>query len=133
MVSKQQLRGLSGRKAIIALTDGEDEGSQRTLKEAAQSAQEADAIFFGIDPKDQAGVGMYNLRDLSSQTGGSAYHIDSHTTLDVALRAIEDQLRNQYAIGFVPPGDSKKGTFHKIQVRVNKPDYKILVRNGYFR
>ncbi len=133
MVSQEQLRQLPGRKAIIALTDGEDEGSQRTLKEAARSTQEADAIFFGINPKDQAGVGMYNLKDLSSQTGGMAFHIDSHTTLDVALRAIEEQLRNQYAIGYAPPADSKKGTFHKIQVLVKRPGLKVLVRNGYFR
>lgn len=133
MVSTEQLRRLSGRKAIIALTDGEDEGSKRTLKEAVRATQEADAIFFGIDPKDQVGVGMYNLNELSSQTGGSAFHIDKHTTLDAALRAIEEQLRNQYAIGYAPPDSSKKGTFHKVQVRVNKPGFKVRVRNGYFR
>ncbi len=133
MASTEQLSHLPGRKAIIALTDGEDEGSQRTLKEAARSAQQADAIFFGIDPKDPAGIGMYNLKELSSQTGGSAFHIDKYTSLDAALRAIEEQLRNQYAIGYAPPDGSNKGTFHRIQVRVNKPGFKILVRDGYFR
>jgi VWFA-related protein len=133
MVSTQQLRQLPGRKAIIALTDGQDEGSERTLKEAVRSALAADAILFGIDPKDQAGVGMDILKELSSQTGGSAFHIDKHTTLDAALRAIEEQLRNQYAIGYAPPENSKKGTFHKVEVRVNKPGLTVRVRSGYFR
>lgn len=133
MVSTQQLRPLPGRKAIIALTDGKDEGSKRTLKEAVRSTLAADAIFFGIDPKDKLGDRMDILKELSSQTGGSAFHIDNHTTLDAALRAIEEQLRNQYAIGYAPPENSKKGTFHKVEVRVNKPGFTVRARNGYFR
>ena len=133
LVSSRQLRHLPGRKAIIALTDGEDDGSKRTLKEAVRSTLNADAIFFGIDPKEQVGVGMNILKELSSRTGGSAYHIDKHTTLDAALRAIEEQLRNQYGIGHAPPDKSKKRTFHKAQVRVNKPGLTVRVPSGYFR
>lgn len=133
LVSTRQLRQLPGRKAIIALTDGKDEGSERTLKEAIRSTLGADAIFFGINPKDQPWVAMDILQQLSSQTGGSAFRIDKHTTLDAALRAIEEQLRNQYAIGYAPPENSKKGTFHKVQVRVNKPGFTVRVRSGYFR
>jgi len=133
IASTRHLLHLPGRKAIIALTDGEDDGSERTLKEAVRSTLAADAIFFGIDPKDQAGVGMDILKELASQTGGSAFHIDKHTTLDAALRAIEEQLRNQYAIGYAPPENSKKGTFHKVEVRVNKPGFTVRVRSGYFR
>jgi hypothetical protein len=73
------------------------------------------------------------LKELSSQTGGSAFHIDKHTTLDAALRAIEEQLRNQYAIGYAPPENSMKKTFHKVEVRVNKPGFTVRVRSGYFR
>jgi Ca-activated chloride channel homolog len=133
MVSTDQLRTLTGRKVIIALTDGDDDSSQRTLKEAARSAQEADAIFFGIDPSDRGGVGMEILSDLASQTGGRAFQIDKHTTIEAALKAIEDQIRNQYAIGYAPPDDQKRGTFHKVQVQVYKPGLKVRVRNGYFR
>jgi Ca-activated chloride channel family protein len=133
MVSTQQLRQLPGRKAIIALTDGKDEGSKRTLQEAVRSTLAADAIFFGIDPKEKLGDRMDILKELSSQTGGSAFHIDNHTTLDAALRAIEEQLRNQYAIGYAPPDNSKKGTFHKVEVRVNKPGFTVRARSGYFR
>jgi VWFA-related protein len=133
LASTGHLLRIPGRKAIIALTDGEDEGSERTLKQAVLSMLEADAIFFGIDPKEQPGVGMYNLKDLASQTGGGAFHIDKHTTLDAAHRAIEEQLRNQYAIGYAPPEHSKKGTFHKVEVRVNKPGFTVRVRSGYSR
>ena len=133
LVSTRHLHQLPGRKAIIALTDGIDENSERTLKEAVRSALAADAIFFGINPKYQPGVGMDTLNQLSSQTGGSAFHIDKRTPLDAALGAIEEQLRNQYAIGYAPPENSKKGTFHKVAVRVNKPGFTVRVRSGYFR
>jgi len=133
LASTRHLRHLHGRKAIIALTDGADEGSERTLKEAVRSTLAADAIFFGINPKYQAGIGMGILNQLSSQTGGSAFHIDKRTTLDAALGAIDEQLRNQYAIGYGPPESCKKGTFHKVEVRVNKPGFTVRVRSGYFR
>jgi len=133
LVSTRHLRQLPGRKAIIALTDGKDEGSERTLKEAVRSTLAADAIFFGIDPKYQLGAWTGNVGQLASQTGGSAFRIDTHMTLDAALRAIEEQLRNQYAIGYAPPENSKQGTFHKVQVRVNKPGFTVRVRSGYFR
>jgi len=133
LVSTRQLRGLPGRKAIIALSDGRDEGSQRTLKDAVRAALDADAIFFGIDPKDEPGMGIETLRELASKTGGAAFQIDKRTTLDAALRAIEEQLRNQYAIGYAPPENSKKGAFHKVEVRVNKPGFKVRVRSGYVR
>jgi VWFA-related protein len=133
LVSTRHLRQLPGRKAIIALTDGKDEGSERSLQEAVRSTLAADAIFFGIEPKEKLGDRMDVLKELSSKTGGSAFNIDNHTTLDAALRAIEEQLRNQYAIGYAPPDNSKKGTFHKLEVRVNKPGYTVRVRSGYVR
>jgi VWFA-related protein len=133
LISSQQLQRLPGRKAMIALTDGEDDGSQRTLKEAVRSALDADAIFFGINLKEGGGRGMINLDDLAVATGGNAYRIDTHMTLDAALRAIEEQLRNQYAIGYAPPEDGKKPAFHKVQVRMNRPGLKVSVRSGYYR
>ena len=133
MVSIRQLRHLSGRKAIIALTDGEDDGSERTLKDAVRSTLQANAVFFGIDTKEQTGVGMDILKELSWQTGGSAFYIDNHTTLDAALRAAEEQLHSQYAIEYAPPDNSTKGNFHKTEVRVNKPGVTVRVRSGYYR
>jgi len=76
---------------------------------------------------------MENLKALSSQTGGSAFHIDQHTTLDAALRAIEEELRSQYAIGYPPPEGAHKGNFHKMEVRVKKPGFTVRVRSGYSR
>ena len=137
LISTRQLSKIPGRKAIIALTDGEGDGSERTLNEAVRSALEADAIFFGIHRKEKADVrlatGRENLKTLSSQTGGSAFHIDEHTTLEAALRAIEEELRSQYAIGYPPPVGAKRGTFHKEEVRVKKPGLTVRVRSGYSR
>ncbi len=133
MVSIRQLRHLSGRKAIIALTDGEDDGSERTLPEAIQSALQANAIFFGIDTKDHTGAGLDILDELARQTGGSKFHIENRTTLEVALHAVEEELHSQYAIEYAPRESSTKGNFHKTEIRVNKPDVTVRVRSGYFR
>jgi len=77
---------------------------------------------------------MENLKQLAVPTGGSAFHLDKHTALDEALRAIAELLRNQYAIGYAPPEDAKKGTFHKVEIRVNKPGLTVRgVRSGYSR
>lgn len=133
VVSTQELSNLSGRKAIVALTDGIECGSERSLKEAVQAAQQSDVIVYGIHYDGEGGDGLPTLKELSGPTGGRTFHLDKKTTLDTTFAAIEAEIRNQYAIGYAPPDTARNGTFHKVEVRVAKPGLIVQSRKGYYR
>src|SRR5205807_2349319 len=79
LVAEQKLRRLPGRKAMILITDGEDYGSIASIGKAVQSAQEADAVVYGIhyvdtEPGMSRGTGMGALEKMSTPTGGRSFH-----------------------------------------------------------
>jgi VWFA-related protein len=135
LVAAQKLKRLAGRKAIILITDGMDNGSRVKADEAIKAAHEADAAIYGIhyvdDPR-YKGIGYDALERLANPTGGRAFHVDEKLTLKLIFDAIEEEMRNQYAVGFAPPAGGKPGAYHKLEVKLTKPDIKIQTRTGYY-
>jgi VWFA-related protein len=129
-----------GRKAIVLITDGEDQGSRETEKAAIEAAQKADAIIYGIlyvDRQYYSGVGAgYSgesvLKHMSEETGGRLFRVDRKNTLDVAFDQIQQEMRTQYAIGYTPTNGKKDGSFRKIDLHVANKDLKVQVRKGYY-
>jgi VWFA-related protein len=133
-----------GRKAIILITDGEDEGSTETEAAAIEAAQKADAIIYGIlyvDRQFYGGLGGFGggysgesvLKKMSEETGGRLMAVDNRkNTLDSIFTQIQDEMRTQYAIGYTPTNGAKDGTFRKIDLRTNNKDLKVQVRKGYY-
>jgi VWFA-related protein len=135
LVAAQKLRRLPGRKTIVLITDGEDNGSRASLEEAVKAAQEADAVIYGIHYEDGNqfyGDGLHVLQRMSAPTGGRAFHVDKKMTLEKIFAAIEEEMRNQYGLGYAPPDKSKSGAFHKVEVKVLKPGLKVQTRDGYY-
>jgi VWFA-related protein len=134
LVAVQKLKRLPGRKTIIMITDGEDNGSLVHRDDAIKAAQEADAVIYGIHYADEGAprYGEHVLEQMSGPTGGRTFHVDKKMTLAKVFAAIEDEMRNQYAVGYAPPGTTKSGAFHKVEVKVNKPNLKVQTRNGYY-
>jgi VWFA-related protein len=129
-----------GRKAIILITDGEDEGSKLTEKEAIEAAQKADAIVYGILYVDRQFYGSFGmgyggegvLKQMSEETGGRLFQVDRKNNLDNIFEQIQQEMRTQYAIGYSPTNAKKDGTFRKIDLRANNKDLKVQVRKGYY-
>jgi VWFA-related protein len=98
-----------GRKAMILLTDGQDEGSRLKLRDATEAAQKADAIVYVLLCADRGfygGIGYSgegDMRKLTEQTGGRVINVgNKFDKLREAFDQIAAELRSQYNIGYVP-------------------------------
>ena len=118
-----------GRKALVILTSGIDQGSKVRLKDAIAAAQKADAVcyvvvFFRTIFGEPA-------NELAEQTGGRLISVSSMDKLQQALNQIADQLRNQYTLSYVPDTNKHDGGFHAIEI-TSREGYKVHARKGYY-
>ena len=131
LVARDKLKAVSGRKIMVLITDGLDTGSVVKLQEAVQAAQEADIVVYGIHYDDHprfAGQGLGALEKLSEPTGGRAFHVDEKTPLEAIFAAIQEDMRNQYSIGYALPNGTKGGAYRRLEVRVSMPGLKVQAR-----
>jgi len=129
-----------GRKAMILLTDGQDEGSKLKIQDAIEAAQKADAIVYVLLCADRGGYfssgmgysGEGDMRKLTEQTGGRVINVgNKFDKLREAFDQIAKELRSQYNIGYVPTNLKLDGTYRKLEIK-NKQNYKIQARAGYY-
>jgi VWFA-related protein len=143
LASSDQLKGQVGRKVLVLITDGEDQGSTYTIRQAVEAAQKADAIiysFYYVDRQFYGGRGMVfgggigegKLKELSEDTGGHVFHIDRKMTLNSAFDELNAEMRSQYAIGYTPSNPTKDGTFRKLEIRTGNKEWKVQARKGYY-
>jgi VWFA-related protein len=141
LASDEKLKSEVGRKAIILITDGDDQGSTYNIRTAIEAAQKADAIIYSIYYVDhgfymQAGMfgggGEGELRKMSSETGGHVFSVDRKHPLNEIFKEIQDELRNQYSIAYVPTNSTRDGSFRHIEIKVDNKDYRAQARNGYY-
>jgi Ca-activated chloride channel family protein len=69
---------------------------------------------------------------MSEETGGRLFRAGRRTSLDDIFRQLQEELRNQYAIGYTPANEAKDGRFRKIEIRMRNNEYKVQARKGYF-
>ena len=129
-----------GRKAMILLTDGEDEGSQLKIKDAIEAAQKADSIVYVLLCADRGFYGSFGMgysgegemRKLTEQTGGRVINVgNKFDKLREAFDQIAAELRSQYNIGYTPTNAKLDGTYRKLEIK-SKQNYKIQARSGYY-
>jgi len=129
-----------GRKAMILLTDGEDQGSQLKVRDAIEAAQKADAICYVLLIADRGFYGMHGagysgdqeMKTLAAQTGGRVIDVgNKFDKLKDAFDQIARELRSQYNIGYTPANSRQDGTFRKVEIK-SKQGYKIQARTGYY-
>jgi len=140
LASHDQMGQQVDRKAMILLTDGEDQGSQYRVKDAVEAAQKADTIVYVLLCADRGfyfGAGaMYSgdseMKKLTSETGGRVIEVGNKPEkLKAAFQQISDELRSQYNIGYVPLNSKRDGSFHRVDIK-SKQGYKVQSRSGYF-
>jgi VWFA-related protein len=140
LAAHDELSQQVGRKAMILLTDGEDEGSQLRIKDAIEAAQKSDTIVYVLLCADRGFYGMMGysgdseMKKLTSETGGRVIEVgNKQDKLRDAFTQISNELRSQYNIGYTPTNTVKDGSFRKIEIQVkSNKDYKIQSRNGYY-
>jgi VWFA-related protein len=133
--SKETMAKQQGRKALILLTDGDDNGSEATLAAAIEAAQRADTLIFSILFSDAGighGPGQYILQHLSRETGGGYFEVSKKQNIDQIFDAIQDELRSQYSLGYVSDRPPAIGEFRKIQLKLATPGLTVQARNRYF-
>ena len=130
-----QLGSEAGRKALVILSDGEDNGSKISENEAIEAAQRSDAVVHFLLIRDFGAIEGYGAaiaRKLADETGGRMIDIHGEKSLDKAFDELTEELHSQYLLAYTPTNEKKDGTFRKIRVEVDKPDAKLLARKGYY-
>lgn len=128
-----------GRKAMILLTDGEDQGSRLKIKDAIEAAQKADAICYVLLIADRGfyGFGGYSgdaeMKKLTQETGGRVIEVGNKIDkLRKAFDQISEELRSQYNIGYVPTNSARDGSFRKVEIKPKDSNFKVQARSGYY-
>jgi VWFA-related protein len=140
LAAHDKLRQEAGRKILVILTDGEDQGSQENLKSATEAAQKANAIVYVIMIADRGFYGGFQMgysgdRDmerLATETGGRVINVGNNgKKLEEAFDQIQDELRTQYLASFTPTNAKVDGTFRTLNLTC-QPGQKIQARKGYY-
>jgi VWFA-related protein len=127
-----------GRKAMILLTDGQDEGSKLKIKDAIEASQKSDSIVYVLLCADRGfygGIGYSGeseMRKLTEQTGGRVINVgNKFDKLRDAFDQIAAELRSQYNIGYTSTNTVLDGSYRKLEIK-SKQNYKIQSRAGYY-
>jgi VWFA-related protein len=144
LAAHDKLRQEAGRKILVLLTDGGDQGSQENLKTATEAAQKANAIVYVILLSDRgfyggggfginlADVGARDMQKLASDTGGRVINVGNNgKKLEEAFDQIQDELRTQYLASYTPTNLKADGTFRALNITCGK-DQKVQARKGYY-
>jgi VWFA-related protein len=167
LASNDVLKKESGRKAVILLTDGEDNGSKVSLGESVTAAQRSDTLAYAVRIADEEqspsgfggpgmgrhggggwgggrGGGPYGrgsqnrpdgkkiLQQISRETGGGYFEVSKKKTVDQIYSQIEEELRNQYSLGYTSDHPETDGGYRKIQLTVKQKGLVVQARDGYY-
>jgi VWFA-related protein len=160
LASDELMKKQTGRKAVVILSDGVDHGSKESLHNAIEAAQRADTIVYSILFKDKdtehfAGFGGYGgmgghhggrsrfpqeqrpdgkkiLEQISKETGGRVFEVSGKDTVEKIYAQIEEELRNQYSLGYTPDRSDPGAGYHKIGLKTKQKELIVQAREGYY-
>ena len=136
--SKKFMGSRNGRKALIAVTDGADQGSCHSLDEAIEVAQRADTLIYGIFIEDEQYGGRHHpdartaFARLCNETGGRLFVAKPPAGHQKTYAAIQDELRNQYNLGYSSDRSNDGPSYRRIRVITRQPSLIVQARDGYY-
>lgn len=122
------------RRAIILLSDGEDNQSRVSRDEAVEMAQRAEVIIYAISTN-TSGLKLRGdkiLEHFAEETGGRAFFPFKIQDVADAFSQIQDELRSQYSVSYKPDEMTPNGKFHTIAILADNKKYKVRARKGYY-
>ena len=125
----------SARRAIILLSDGDDNQSRHNREEAIEAALRAEVIIYVIDTAvtESNSKGEKVLRRYADATGGRVFFPMGLQDVSTAFNQIQDELRSQYVLAYKPENFVQNGNYRSITLDVPKrPNVRIRVRKGYY-
>jgi Ca-activated chloride channel homolog len=122
------------RRAIVIVSDGEDNQSEITRAQAIEMAQRAEVIIYAISTDDSGLIlrGDRVLQQLADATGGRAFFPFKMKDIKGSFAAIEDELRSQYVVSYRPADFDADGRYRSIEISAVKKDLQVRARKGYF-
>jgi Ca-activated chloride channel family protein len=126
--------GIKGQRALIVLSDGQDEHSQFTFEDALEYAQRAGVAVYsiGLDLGRKQSDARKKLRRLSEETGGRVFLIDDVADLEGAYREIQRELRSRYYLAYQSTNTEDSEDFRTIDVRLTRGDVEAKSLRGYY-
>jgi len=140
LASNELMKTRFGRKVLVLVTDGEDQGSKSNLAESIEAAEKANVIVYSIivsDPEFYELLGgSYHgdasARRLDRETGGRTIRVKSIGEIGQAFDQIARELHSQYLLGYFPSNPRHDGSFRRIRVSVRGHNYTVRTRTGYY-
>jgi VWFA-related protein len=129
LAADEVLKPTMGRKAIILITDGDDQGSKVSLNTAIEAAQRSDVIVYSIQVRSAMGRIVASLDRISTETGGRVFRLEGKMTK--IFNQISEELRSQYAISY-SSSNASQGGYHQIDVQMASKNHKPTARKGYY-
>jgi Ca-activated chloride channel family protein len=126
--------GVRGKRAIVLLTDGKDEGSRFHYTDALEYAKHSGIAFYTIglgQIAKQPDIRM-KLAQIAAETGGRSYFIDRAVELSGTYRSIETELRSQYLLAYQSSKQGTDGKFRTVEVKLNRPGLEARTVPGYY-
>jgi Ca-activated chloride channel homolog len=122
------------RKALVILSDGDDNQSEHSQAQAIEMAQRAEVIIFAISTDDSGLIlrGDKTLERLADATGGRAFFPFKMKDIKNSFAAIEDELRSQYVVSYHPANFDADGRYRSIEISALKKDLQVRARKGYY-
>lgn len=141
LAATEILKPQVGRKAVVLIGDGNDYGSKIDDDEAIAEAHRTDTVIYSVRYFDRdfyfrsgalGGGGSGALKKLSRETGGGMYEVSRKRTLNDIFDEINNELRNQYSLGYSPKKSLDVKGFRKVEVRLKRKGYEVQAREGYY-
>ena len=154
VASNDVFKGIREKKAMIIMSDGLDNDSSVSYEEALQAGIRSEAAIYVVSKteavrqmitSDRSLQGIYSavpqevfvqadlaLRRLAYETGGRVLYPNSFGQLDNVYAQVDEELRNQYTIGYISTNALKDGSYRHIEVKVDAPGAQVSSRPGYY-
>ncbi len=130
-----------GRKALVLFTDGVDNASRLTRRQALSLARRVNVPIYSVGftgipqavrPKSSAGTNLELLREIAEETGGAMFVVHDPDELKDAVGRIDEELRYQYVFTFRPSASVWDGRYRRLELLARKSRYIVRARKGYY-